>query len=230
MTVQPGAQTAEFFFAVTNISDTNVVITAIRTSCGCTVAKAPPMPWTLAPHTNGIVDVSVNLAGKFGTVMKQVTVESPVSPKVLNVKIIIPDSPELVRSRNTAMAAANPGLIFAGDCARCHVEKGVGKMGKELYAADCGVCHDSEHRASMVPDLKQLPHPTSFDTWKEMITNGKPGTLMPGFSAAKNGPLSDAQIESLAQYLAQTIPPTAALARPNGPITLPGGPVPVPAK
>ena len=66
----------------------------------------------------------------------------------------------------------------------------------------------------------RVPHPTSFDTWKETIANGKPGTLMPGFATAKNGPLTDAQVESVARYLAQTIP-SKDFPKTNSPVVIP---------
>ncbi|HTA30419.1 MAG TPA: hypothetical protein VK731_08030, partial [Candidatus Cybelea sp.] len=44
-----------------------------------------------------------------------------------------------------------------------------------------------------------------FDYWKTVITLGKPHTMMPAFAAAQGGPLSEAQISSLATYLDHTI-------------------------
>ena len=36
---------------------------------------------------------------------------------------------------NIQNALADRQAVFKGDCASCHVEKGVGKMGAELYMA-----------------------------------------------------------------------------------------------
>src|SRR5437868_1166333 len=47
---KPGADSADFFFSVTNISASNVVIDHVQTSCHCTVGKLPSQPWTLRPH------------------------------------------------------------------------------------------------------------------------------------------------------------------------------------
>ncbi len=119
------------------------------------------------------------------------------------------------RQAAMAQAAANPQAIFRGECAKCHVDKGRERhSGQELYAADCGICHESSHRATAVPDLHALKQPTDLDYWKTIITFGKPHTMMPGFAAAQGGPLSDAQIASLAAYLDRTVshhfPSTAA--------------------
>jgi mono/diheme cytochrome c family protein len=109
--------------------------------------------------------------------------------------------------RKAAMlkAAADAQAIFRGDCARCHADKGRNAFGQDLYAADCGICHESSHRESLVPDLHALKQPTDFDYWKTIITLGKPHTMMPAFAAANGGPLSEAQINSLANYLNHTI-------------------------
>jgi mono/diheme cytochrome c family protein len=93
------------------------------------------------------------------------------------------------------------------------VDKGRNKFGQELYVASCGICHDAEHRASAVPNLHALQHDTNADYWKTWISQGKPGSMMPAFSTSQGGPLSDAQIASLVQYLTATIPAQAQHAK-----------------
>jgi mono/diheme cytochrome c family protein len=102
-------------------------------------------------------------------------------------------------------ARADAQAVFRGDCARCHADKGRKALGQDLYAADCGICHESSHRDSLVPDLHALKQPTDFDYWKMVITLGKPRTMMPAFAATQGGPLTEAQIASLASYLNHTI-------------------------
>ena len=48
---------AHFAFNFTNISGGNVVILNVHPSCGCTTAELPPLPWMLAPGTNGQIGV-----------------------------------------------------------------------------------------------------------------------------------------------------------------------------
>ena len=79
-------------------------------------------------------------------------------------------------------------------------------MGQELFVAACGICHEAEHRASMVPDLHALPHETSRGFWYVWITFGKTNSLMPGFAESEGGPLTSEQIGTLVDYLSETIP------------------------
>jgi cytochrome c553 len=178
----------------------------------------PSMPWVLPAGTNSHIDVTMNLAGKRGIVFKNVTVSTDKGNKVLMVKVTVMVQP----AGNPAPAGANPAMgmremnqkvaqadrqaVFKGDCARCHAANGEGKTGKELYTADCGICHESEHRASMVPDLHHLNHETNRELWETWIIYGKPGSMMPAFAKSEGGPLSDDQVRSLADYLSQAIP------------------------
>ena len=203
--VPQAEQVATIFFEFTNISPVEVVFTVVRPSCGCTTAKLPPLPWTNAPGATGRMDFSINVAGKTGTLFKQVTVESTAGRSILQFKVIMPD-PVVMRQNNQTVAAADRQAVLKTDCASCHVTPAVGKMGEDLYRAACAICHEAEHRATMVADLHNLKHPTDREFWKTWITYGKPGSLMPAFAKSQDGFLTDEQIESLADYLAKAIP------------------------
>ena len=216
-----GQQAVDFRFALTNVWTNAVTITGTRTSCGCTVAKLPQTPWVIAPGQRGEISGTMNLAGKSGTVVKTVTVLSDVGSVLLNVKVqIAPPEPgrlrDADRQRNLAVAAADRQAVFRGECASCHVAPTVGKKGAELYATACGICHDAEHKATMVPDLRALKHPTDRAYWAHWVRNGKPGSLMPAFDLKQGGILDEAQMASLADHLAspafkvtaRTAPPT----------------------
>jgi mono/diheme cytochrome c family protein len=188
-----------------------VVITQVHPSCGCTTAQLPPLPWTIAPGTNGEIGVTVNLAAKFGTLVKTVHVATSQGSKDLIIQITI--LPPVMRALTDAdrmkqmeIAKVDRQAVFKNDCASCHVRPGEYKYGKELFDADCGICHEAEHRATMVPDLHNLKVPTNEEFWRTWIAHGKPGTFMPAFSQGDGGPLSDMQIASLAAYLSVTIP------------------------
>jgi mono/diheme cytochrome c family protein len=105
------------------------------------------------------------------------------------------------RTRNQTLALADHQAVFRGDCARCHAEPAKGKLGQELYVAVCGICHDAEHRADMVPLLGHSDQAHNPAYWRTWITFGKPGSLMPAFAHSLGGPLDREQIESLAAYL-----------------------------
>ncbi len=206
-TAKPGEDFASLYFLVTNTSPTDVTIDHVQTSCGCTVAKLPSQPWTLHPQTGGKIEVTVDLRGKRGSIFKTVTIIRTNAPvqKQLGVTITIPE----LRTQNQAAAQADRQAVFKADCARCHAEPARGKTGQELFAVACGICHEAEHRASMVPDLHALNHDTDRIYWQQWISTGKPGSLMPGFAAGQGGPLTRDQIESLADYLDKAVPHTA---------------------
>lgn len=224
----PGATKLDFSFYLTNISPAAVVVTDVRGSCFCTVAKLPvTLPWTVAPGNGGPLPFVLDLAGKSGTLFKTVTVTTDQGLKALSVKVTIPPAPPApmtggTREKNQELMKVDPQSIFKGDCTKCHVEPVIGKYGKDLYTAACGICHEAEHRATMVPDLHNLPNDTNAEYWKLLVTQGKPNSLMPAFSQAQGGPLSDMQITSLVDYLVATLPAQGTNSRP--PVAAPAKP------
>ncbi|HLX95260.1 MAG TPA: DUF1573 domain-containing protein [Verrucomicrobiae bacterium] len=206
--VDANARAADFVFSFTNVSSNPVVILSVHPSCGCTTAKLPPLPWTLAPGTNGQIEATVNLFNATGTLYKGLTVYTDQGFKTLQLKItilpfVMPRMSEAERMQNVKIAVADRQAVFKGDCVTCHVQRGEGKYGQALYEADCAICHEGDHRATMVPDLHALKTPTNFEFWRIWIAHGKPGSLMPAFSTIDGGPLSDMQITSLASYLGE---------------------------
>lgn len=204
-----------FTFSVTNVSKQEVTITKVQPSCGCTVAKTPANPWVLKPGDHGSLQLDIDLRGKYGTLAKNALVNSTAGFKVLQLQINLPAPSNLPpalgnfesRIQNIHKSMADRQAIFKGDCASCHAEPAKGKSGQALYYAVCSICHESAHRASMVPDLANLPRPLSREDWIKSVTEGKPGTLMAAFSKkADHGPLSDEQIKSLVDYLVVRFP------------------------
>jgi mono/diheme cytochrome c family protein len=217
VSVTNGTPEAHFTFSLTNITTGDVIINFVQPSCGCTVAKLPPVPWKIPSKGTGEISATMQLGGTpaGGTKIKTLTVNTDKGVKVLYLKATVLAAPaamtEMDRTANQNMAKADRQAVFKGDCVKCHVEPakdaaGHEKMGQSLYAAVCGICHESEHQASFVPNLHHLPEPTNPDFWKNWIMHGKPGTLMPAFAKSEGGILSDQQIISLVQYLTITIP------------------------
>lgn len=201
--------TSEFDFAFTNISNSEIVIDHVNTSCSCTAARLPSQPWHLAPHTNGQIHVTVNLKGKDGEFEKKVTVffaDPNTPPKELEVSVKMPDRNKM-RADNTKIAQADRQAVFKGDCAKCHAEPAQHYTGMALYHEICGVCHEARPRASIVPDLRLIMQPpTDFTFWKTNIAHGKAGTLMPAFAKSEGGPLTDEQIDDLARTIDRAYP------------------------
>lgn len=212
-----GEAQASFVFNLTNVWTNEIVIERTATSCGCTVAKLPEQPWHLKPAAYGQIKVTVNLAGKPpGLIQKEVTVFTSAGNRMLTVIVNIPAvaMTEAQRKANAEKALKDRQSIFHRgatadeDCASCHIDKGLGKSGPELYAADCGICHDSPNRASGVPDLAALTavKDTGFDYWKQWISDGgKVGSMMPAFAKIHGGPLTEAEVNNLAAYLTLSV-------------------------
>jgi len=200
---KPGETKAVIVFNVTNTSQKEIVIRGVSTSCGCAKVTIPSTPWKLTAGADGQVKVQVDFTGKQGVLVKTVIVETAGGLKVLNFRLTIPEAQtaDEVRKRNQELATVDRQAVFKGDCAKCHAETARGKMGRELYVAACGICHEAEHRASMVPDLRSLKHPVDRDYWRQWVMQGKPGTLMPAFAKSEGGPLTDEQINSLVEFL-----------------------------
>lgn len=225
--VPTGQRYQPFTFSVTNVSRAEVVVTQVLTSCGCTVARLPAQPWRLPPGGSGTIEGAMDLAGKFGILLKTLTVVSSAGDQILSVKINIPlppqsDPEEMLRVRNQEIAAADRQAVFRNDCARCHLAPAYGRQGRELYGAVCGLCHEAAHRASMVPDLRTVNTHNDPQIWRAFIQHGKAGTLMPAFGEDDGGPLNDAQVDSLVRYLGGDFRKSGA----TTPTAPPGGPRP----
>jgi mono/diheme cytochrome c family protein len=217
VTVTNGTAEGHFTFTVTNFSDEDVIINYIVGSCHCTVAEMPTTPWKLSPKQGGEFSAHMDLAGTppNSSKFKTLTVGADKGIKVLNVTTrVLPDAASMTaedRTNAVKMATADRQAVFKGDCFQCHGAPakdaaGNDKYGHDLYAAVCGVCHEATHRATFVPDLHHLAEPTSAEFWRNWITGGKPGTLMPAFAKSEGGVLSGEQIDSLIHYLSDTIP------------------------
>jgi cytochrome c553 len=208
--------------AVTNFTPTSVTILGAHASCGCTQPELPPLPWTIPPGGNGEIGATVNLEGKNGTMIKSLTVSTDKGSKELWMRItilppVIPNLTDTERARGVEIAKVDRQAVFKADCATCHARPVQGKYGKALYETVCAICHEAEHRATMVPDLHHLKTPTNNEFWRTWTAHGKAGSLMPAFSTAEGGPLNDMQIATVAAYLDMVIPPSPAPAITNAP-------------
>lgn len=214
---KPGERYSNFKFWFTNTATEDVFVIRAQSSCFCTVAKLPSTPWRIAAGTNASIDVQMDLAGKSGDVTKMVTVDSTAGRQQLLVKTVIMPGQSVSamndsdRLKNMQTALADRQVVFKkAECASCHADPAKGVVdGTKLYSSVCGICHDAEHRASTVPDLKKLPHPTDATHWRAWIANGRAGSMMPAFAKAEGGPLDDQQIEAIVDYLIRTIPSKA---------------------
>ncbi len=203
---------ARFTFSFTNITTGNITVLTVHPSCGCTTAELPPVPWTIPGGQTGEIKLAVNLAGKAGTLFKQVNVATDKGNLNLMLRINVqpappmPEMTEAQRDAGIAAAKVDRQAVFKGECASCHLKNVEGKYSQQLFDAICAVCHEAKNRATMVPDLHHLQVPTNEEFWRTWITAGKAGSLMPAFATSQGGPLNDLQIASLAAYLNAVIP------------------------
>ena len=213
---------AHFAFSFTNVSSGNVAVLSAHASCGCTQPELPPLPWIIPPGGKGEFSATVNIEGKQGTLFKSVTISTDKGSKDLYLRItmlppVVPVLTDADRARGVEMAKADRQAVFKDDCATCHAKPATGKYGKVLYDAACAICHEGANRATMVPDLHSLKTPTNDEFWRTWIAHGKAGTLMPAFSTAEGGPLTDMQIATIAAYLNMIIPSQPIPAVTNAP-------------
>ena len=197
---------ARFEFSVTNTADRPVKIYDVRSTCGCTTVDAPRMPWTLAPGARGTVRASVDFLGKEGEIAKELLVSAVEGTQTLTMIIKVPAMSPAMRERNQALATANRQAVFQGQCASCHAAPAESRYGVELFEAVCAICHQSKHRAAMVPDLAVAKEKRDAAWWTRWVEDGRDGSLMPGFARPRGGPLTGQQIESLVEYLLANFP------------------------
>ena len=109
----------KFTFSVTNVSDEAVVIGSVRTSCGCTVADMPELPWALPPGEHGRFDINMDLRGKTGSVTKSVFIATDHGSKTVYVRGVLPDAATMTpdqRKQNQLLAKADRQAVFKGNC------------------------------------------------------------------------------------------------------------------
>lgn len=203
---EPGETQAEFSFVATNPGTAPVEIRSVATSCSCTAGVMARQPWVIAPGASETLRVTVDLRSRRGGLTKTIHVDTTDGEQMLLVHVQVPPPPAVQREMNLMLAQTDRQAVLKGDCARCHVEPTVGKLGGELFAAACQICHGAEHRASMVPDLAKPKVARDAAYWEHWIRNGAEGTLMPAFAQAHGGPLDEAQVASLVKYLTEHLP------------------------
>lgn len=91
-----GKQTCQF--VVANTGDSTMVITQVKSTCGCTVVSHPTAP--IAPAASDVIDVTFTPTGRPGPFEKSVWVYTNTTPNRtrLTIKGIVVGSPESVRT------------------------------------------------------------------------------------------------------------------------------------
>jgi mono/diheme cytochrome c family protein len=204
--IQPRQEQVALEFRFTNASGRPVTITSVTASCGCTVVRIPETPWTLQPGQKGSIPAAISVLARDDQFSKTITVVSSEGTQELEIVIVPDEARTSERTQNQLAAAADRQAVFKGQCADCHAKPAAGKKEAALFMAVCGVCHLAKSRAAFVPDLTSPPKPRSRAEWKQWITEGREGTLMPAFSKAAGGPLDAEQVDSILDFLVRVFP------------------------
>ena len=182
-------------YKLINTGDDPLRISDVSTSCGCTVTLLDKKE--IASGDTASLKVTLDPKGKgVGEIEKTVWITS-------NSRTNPHDSLTIAANIAAVHAAVMMTVknIFAGDCRKCHVVKGEGKLGVDLFNADCLMCHTTSPKAHAPHFGKLMGLSVDDSALYRMIADGKPGTNMPAYAKAHGGPLSDEQIASLVAML-----------------------------
>ena len=147
----------------------------------------------LNPGERGAIKVAVDIRGRTGSITKTIAVQSndPKTPvTTLTVRLSI--------KTQIHMAAYRAKELFSEKCSGCHVDRGKGKRGWELFKADCFICHNAGGSTSFTQMGKK---PREY--LGRVIREGIENTVMPGWDEGHGGPLDETDIESLLDLLSQ---------------------------
>lgn len=170
-----------------------------HSSCGCTVPSLKKQD--LAPGESTDLEIMIDTAMKQGDVKKVVNISSndPIHP-IIPLKISMH-----VKDRHKSMGEDGAAKIFTSEkCTSCHVDRGVGLAGKELFEADCAMCHGEGAKgavggALIYGDYNNAEYVAHI---RKVISYGsKNHQSMPGFLNDAGGPLIKEQIDSIIDYL-----------------------------
>jgi cytochrome c5 len=141
-----------------------------------------------------------------------VTVTSSVGIIPLMVQVSIPRvDPNFRHARPLGIGIVIPeggrggpsgGVSVGTGRANCHVTPTIGKTGKALYVAACGICHEGEtSRLDGAPSAAPSTNPPIAACWTQWVSEGRVGSLMPAFASKNGGILSPHQVKTLVEYL-----------------------------
>jgi len=200
----------EHVFKVKNTGDRPLVITGVRTSCGCTAAMMESS--VIEPGGSGNLRVSFNPKGAKNPVTRSITVSSndPDKKDIILKVSADPRAPSEVAKPPVPVKRTHERrerLVLDGKCAQCHAPKG-GLTGGKLFKAACVKCHGASGEG-MTLDGETLGSSLkvaasgirSEDGIRQSISAGTGHPWMPGFGAEYGGPLSEKQVASLVKLI-----------------------------
>lgn len=109
--LNPGDQEVVYAFNFTNVRSSPITITNVHTSCGCTTAQLPALPWKIGAGEHGAIGVTVDTKGQVGKMVRTVTVETDNNTKQLTVTVITPDFPVSAGKSNNFNKAPSSQMV-----------------------------------------------------------------------------------------------------------------------
>lgn len=203
-----------FSLTLTNMSGRRVAVSEIVPSCGCTVVEFNRD--AIAPGGTLNITGHIDTTGKVGLIDKSLSIYTNLAPEPFMVSL----RADVVHD-GSSVKDVNTATLFKGDCASCHSPKG-SPTGEQLYKQICLMCHRQGLSQNAAMDKGALV---------SIISEGLRGTSMPAYATSKEGPLTNAQIASLAEYILQCLnssshpddTPGAGLVTPSGLLDSSGG-------
>jgi hypothetical protein len=192
-------------FTISNTGNAPLEISSAKSECGCTATNFKGA--ILAPGKSIKLDIIVDTTMKQGPVTKDMVVYSDDPERPIARLYIAMD----VKNAHGTMTLKERTKIFTAErCKSCHVDEGVGQFGKELFEADCAMCHRTQESGILSgPVIESVSYANAMMTARarDIISHGsKTSPSMPGFLDVDGGPLSKEQVESLVQYLKKPHP------------------------
>ncbi len=187
-------------FTITNNGTQLLQVLKTYASCGCTTPTLKKK--LLKPKETAVLDVVIDTSMKQGKITKTVDVSTNDAQRpVVSLAISM-----MVKDRHKGLSDNQKAKILTDEkCMGCHVAQGVGTFGKELYEADCAMCHGKNAEGAVGPCLTfgDYDNPDYRKHIRDVIAHGsKFHRSMPGFEETSGGPLSIEQVDSVVTFLA----------------------------
>ncbi len=185
-------------FSLTNKSQHEIVIHNAYATCGCTIPKL--LKHSLKPNETTILKITVDTTMKLGHITKSVFIvtNDTINPKQ-EIKLIMN-----IKDPHKSLSKEKMAKIFTSEkCTSCHVARGIGLFGRDLYNADCAMCHGPKAEGAIGPKLIGPYYDKDFTSYiTKTASFGSPNhPSMPGFLSDAGGPLNKDQIDSIVKYL-----------------------------
>ncbi|MFM7468093.1 MAG: DUF1573 domain-containing protein [Vampirovibrionales bacterium] len=196
-------------FLLQNVGGKPLGIRKVEPSCGCTAAV--PEKTSLAPGEVTPLRITLDTTNKLGDVKKTIDIWATKAKNPLTTITLLAhvEAPAMAKTHHGMVKSKDRLALFKGECATCHVQKGVGKVGEALFVADCAMCHGIGAKGTFAaPGLRASDRRETWDSatyakhLKEVTTHGSQyNPAMPPFGKQHGGPLTEDDIASLVQYL-----------------------------